>query len=527
MFKRWDMIGERINLLRAKNQNDFSAILRESLWDIYTSPSKPTKIDSIVYIYRITLLAYESYKHNVSEDVYIFCFFENLIKSIFQCRDEHHNTLINYIIICNRSCISHVPLWIKGMSIAMRRHGSPQEEIYNTLCRTLIEEKNPFNRNLLELVSLQGGRSATHSCLIALEAARHLPTDPLAPAPELRGKEKTEQFQSATALPFNLNLLEKFQNESPLWAGLYVRAHIESITPEIISIAHERGQDLFATDLKAETSPQAEIRSFSGVNGVLANAYAKSGMFSIPHAYCRLVRDKGRRSQGYRDKRGYNIYMQIAEQHRPNPAFLQNEHEFWDHILYQIAKYQHRQEKSKANLEDVLLRVRRRVLDMPGDDGRTALHLAARSGNIEVARYLLDRLLDFRHAENLRTAMRISDHRTIVRVKKLYYREMRTNLSYLLAVDNDHYNSWMHAIECNQKEILISLVSHVEPYSGYLDIISLIPIQPKGMNAMSLSDFVEDHILNSHTPSSSEGDDAGLYICSVLRAARQRSLARR
>jgi len=135
------------------------------------------------------------------------------------------------------------------------------------------------------------------------------------------------------------------------------------------------------------------------------------------------------------------------------------------------------------------MEVARDLLDRPAKNGMTALHIAAKHGNAVVVKYLLGRLLSFYAAATFKQAQgRGVAPAKLAEIKKLQVPEMRENLAYLTAADNNGYNVFMHALVANRGEIIQQLVGRFQEFPQYLEILSQLKVPLDGKK-VTLDDF--------------------------------------
>jgi len=542
MVERWQTIGEKVEKTKGRVPN-FSTHARDFVWSIYIREIKPETVEDMIYAYMMASESYEHVKNKISEPEYYNYFFRKVNHLIVHLQDSHKNNLLHHILTANRANFAHVTFCLEAMAGAAKERaklsGAQDQDMPDWTEATerddrdrvrnfFANDKNAMGDSIFEIIERITPPAVIQKCKDIIQSMYNFEDDVTQDGrPELGELPPIAAAKEAAGKPFSTDFLaELMGKEEQDAAAAYVRMSSEHIDPEDLDKAYENSStDLFALDVTTQPKEaQKAGNKVAGMAGTLANHYAKRGIFDLRYARKKLIKEDGRKSQGRRDERGYNNYMQMAATPDINHAYMANEHEFWDHILYQIAKLNYQNNKSGATFRDVEIRSNREILDMPGNDGRTAMHLASISGNTEAMSFILDKILDFNHAEQLRDATaRNLNPKAIEPLQKRYLQEMRTNLSYLMSVDNDNFTPWMLALYYDKREILMLLSGKLEKHPEYLEVICMLPVQPKGEpKKTTLYEFA------SRSFNASQGiNEAGRFLRSVLREAEQRARSRR
>jgi len=535
MMALWDDVKLHITQMETNSQ-DFPSTAKDHVWAVYTREVKLTSLEELLFSYVMAQRAYKAVSHKVDEREFFDYYFAKVRVPVMRLRDDDNCTLLHYICLLDRNNIellySALDAFADRAREQLRQRTANNEKAPDLECNLVkslfTETENAAGDSVLGLVERIGHKAIHKRCSDRLEWMYTLEDEQHKVSSEDSDKPAVQRVFNRQNRDYNPAFLEQLLTDrDPRGAAVYVRIKASEIDPDEISRMHKNNEtDLFAVDLGSKrTNDLGTFRSKSAQSvGALSNHYAKQGMFNLNFAKRKLVIDDGTRSQGYRDERGYNTYMQMAAMPDINVAFMQNENEFWDHILRRMALQQYQKKGGKVTLREIELKICRDVLDMPGNDGRTALHLAAHSGNVEALNFVLRKLLSLFYAEEYRKVLDGPPNpKQLAKVRGPYLTEMRDNLAYLTSIDNDNFNPWMLAIAGNRKDVLMTIVGMVDRYPEYMEVISRLPVQPgRKAEPISLADFASRSYGDSATI-----NEAGRYLRSVLRDASHRAQAKK
>lgn len=538
MMALWDDVKLHVTQMET-NAQDFPATAKDHVWAVYTREIKLETLEELLFSYVMAQRAFRVVSHKVDEQEFFDYYFAKVRVPVMRLRDDDNCTLLHYICLLDRNNIELLYSALDAFAERAREQlrqrtaaGESSPDLECNMVRALFKEvQNAAGDSVLGMVERAGYKAIHKRCVDRLEWMYSLEGDEHTVSDEDADKPAVQRVFNRQDKDYNPAFLEQLLTDKDRrGAAVYVRIKATEIDPdEVIRLHKEKGEDLFAVDLRSKRT--TDLGGFRNKNassvGALSNHYAKQGMFNLNFAKRKLVIDDGVRSQGHRDERGYNTYMQMAAMADISVAFMQNENEFWDHILRRMALHHYQSKAAKggrATLRETELRICRDVLDMPGNDGRTALHLAAHSGNVEALNFVLRKLLSLFYAEEYRRVLDAPpDPKRLAAARQPYLTEMRDNLAYLTSVDNNNYNPWMLAVMANRKEVLMTMVGMVDRYPEYMEVIARLPVQP-GRNAepISLSDFAGRAYGDSATI-----NEAGRYLRGVLRDAAHRAQAKK
>ncbi|MBL8672701.1 MAG: hypothetical protein JNK11_18730 [Alphaproteobacteria bacterium] len=489
----------------------------DEVWAYYARKLRPATIGDLIRTVLVAEIAQSCPRNRREPDDFFGFYFSKMAPYIVEREDEDGNTLLHYLVLQRSDAIGRV---LTAMhALIARRRGLDQAAPPPGDADAEAEDEGPQRTRRREVVTEQGAalnlahrqsvyalfverRNAAQECVMDL-VARHADPATLAEAeatlagmfapgeepvpggsPHGTGLDRLQAIQSR---PFDAADLDALLQGGDLRAqALYVRMFADSIEPAHVRDAVQAHRvDLFAIDLAPLALDPEQERWFSAskrvafIPGALNNAYAKRGLVDPAFAQCKLVRERGRHSQGFCDARGYNVYMRMAESTELPDAYLANEHVFWDHVFTRIAKYMAARDEAGRSWRHFFIQTARDILDMPGNDGRTALHLAAIHGREIMIRYILERELDFSSAEALKLAMDERDHAAIEGRRNDYFEEMRINLAYLSVTDSADHSPWTYAILHGRRDVLVALVGTLERYPEYLEMLAQMAVRAR------------------------------------------------
>lgn len=476
MRKRWLAQSQRVAQLSMENHN-FPEQARRFIWLVYLRKRKITTIDECIFVFNLALFYFGESSEKIASDDFWRTFFSKIEYCISDAQDENGLSLPDYIAIQDAGiavflipCIEDLCAW------ALRQPQARAGDARNFVHRTFTAPRPILDRPILDQL-----RAALDPGMVK-RAERAL--DALAATADARdgGAEAPGIDETLTRL-----IAEGRRQE----ATEHARKHARALRPETIAdIYAETKIDLFRLDIAERGEGEAQRGSL--LRGALASHFAKSGLYSTDHARLRLVRELTGLSQGRIDQRGRNNYMQIAAQRDYNPAYIENEHAFWDHMLTQMATEQAERPEDDEAVAALELVIARDLLDRPDVNGMTAMLLAARSGNTMVLKYVLNRVTAFRAALALRrmAAQPGQSARSTASLKQAHLEELRENLPQILVADKDGANAFMHALQTNRADSISILLSHLRDFPEYIRFISQFKISLDGKSA-SLIDYCD------------------------------------
>lgn len=487
--KVWSKCDQDVNA-GAPSEIELAKRSQDHIWAIYTRETKPDNLQQLLTAYLMAGIAFEANRHKVEEGEFFRYFFRKVAHLVVKYRDKYGNTLIHYVLKRDRQNAHRVLNALEAMAMAAKARmateaGKQGVDERDAVKDYFTEQQNKARETIRAVFELGAQRSqiARFDKLMA-EMYEEPPRDPSHSATMAdEDPEGLKTIQRGEDKAFTPEVLEQLIKDGKMEAAaIYARVKADELSPEEIdALAEKTGFDIFQVEL-TDTDPEKSrpMRNASAaIPGALVNHYAKNGVFNLDYARRRLVKVDGAKSQGRKDERGYNVYMRIAETRRISDAYLRNEHEFWEFMFDHLAKNAYKNAKQGASFRRIRLNIVRDILDMPGEDGRTALHVAAINNNVEVVKFYLRNVLDFTHADLFKRAQgRNMAGAKIQELRKFHLVEMRENLGYLMSADNTGYNAWMYAMMHDRKDVLLSLLGAIERHPEYLDVISSLTLYP-------------------------------------------------
>lgn len=474
----WEEQAVRVAKLEEDNPQ-FGEQARAHVWSIYVRNTKIETIADAIYGYILASRYYERVKNRMTADEFWPVFFEKIAYALTDVKDANFGTLADYIVIQDREtvgtlvfAVESLAAWAGAQNVSEDQRGDPEKDPRAFIRAFFTAPRPASDKSLLDMMRLALPAEAVERCLHALDVMDGK-TEPKG-RPAFNAEEMYGLFKAGRKAE----------------AIEYLRKNAREVGPADMQAAfEEKGVDLFRLDILGAGKDESDQGRGALLQGALVNQYAKAGLLNLDYARHKLLREKGRTSQGRVDERGWNNYMQIAARPDFNPAFLENEHEFWDHMFRQMAQFRYRRPGNTKSMRELELEIARDLLDRPAKNGMSAFHIAARYGNAPVVKYLLSRLISFYYANGLRQAQqRNLDADKLAELKKRQVAEMRENLNYLTGADRNGLNVFMHAIVANKPDIIQMLVGHFQDHPEYLEILSQVQVPLDGKK-VTLDDF--------------------------------------
>jgi len=499
---------------------DFPRTLREKMWRLLAGEDQQETIEGLLEIYILAGLHYDSGETRSSEREFFGQFFQKQKVPILTVKDQFNNSFFHYLCYMQPDRKKHAIYGLDAMARWAHSAGSMRRSQYRgsdahagdpTRVRQLICEDS----NIAGEVLLDHLQALLEEETFAEEAQTLY---------RLFEDDKAQGYahgaKSGAKTRFNRERLHKLLGDRDFSAAIQLlRDQAEGVTPEDIDeLFKEFKADAFAMDIVGADNMRLTIIKN---HGALVAHFARQGLYDLDYAKRRLLRSADNQHIGRRNKNGYNSYMQIAASTSLNPAFVRDEHEFMDHILYQIARLNFSRPNNNRTFQEIQFLTCREVLDSPGQDGRTALHLAAISGNIAVVDYILKKTMDLTVAERFTVARnRGAEGEDLLQLQNRHAKILRVNLGFLVRTDLEGCNAWMHAILQNKLPILENMIGFFSSYPDYMEVISQIPCHYQ-KSRMTLFDFAGQDFGTGFV------NDSGNYLRKVLREFAERALARK
>lgn len=476
--RRWEQQMIRV-VKMAEDNAQFGEQARQYVWSIYIRQKKIQTIDDAIFAFIMASRYYDLVKNKIAEQEFWPVFFEKIGYAVTNIKDEFHGALLDHMILQGREVMLRIVYGVETLAEwAHAQSAGAADEADSardprSFVRALFTEPRPTSeKSLFDQMRVGLPREVMDRCARALA--------------EMDGEvapQKKKDFN-----PEAMFALIRVGKKGE--AVDYLRRNARSVEPGDIETAfEEKGVDLFRLDILGTAKEERKNGKSALLHGALVNHYSKTGMFNLEYAKHKLLREKGRVSQGRVDERGWNNYMQLAARPDFNPAFIENEHEFWDHMFKQMAHFRYKRPGNTRALRELELEVARDLLDRPAKNGMPALHIAARAGNAVVVKYVLTRLISFYFGNALKQAQqRGLDADKLAELRKRQGVEMRENFNYLTGVDQSGMNVFMHAIVANQADVAQLLVGHFQEHPEYLEILSQVKV-PLDDKTVTLVDF--------------------------------------
>ena len=465
---RWDAQLARVAQM-AHDNPQFGEQARQHVWSIYIRQKRIVTIDDAIFGFILAERYYDLVRNKIEAGEFWEIFYQKIAYALTDVTDEYGSNLIDYVSGQDAGAVGSLVICCEVLADWATDH-KDGDKARGFVRRLFTEARDNSGRAILDSIRLTVSSDAEKRCVEALDA--------------MDGK-----IERADALKFKADDLYALMKEGKKEEAVrYLRTNARDVRPSDVQTAFEdKGLDLFRVDIvgagKGDTGKEELLQ------GALANQYAKAGVFNLEYAKHKMLREKGRVSQGRTDERGWNNYMQLAAQADFNPAFMENEHEFWDHMFKQMAHFRYKRPGNTKSVRELELEVARDLLDRPAKNGMTAFHIAAKHGNAVVIKYLLNKLFSFHAANAFKQAQsRGVEHAKLVDLKKRQVPEMRENLAYLTAGDKSGANVFMHALVANRSEIVQLLVGRFQEHPQYLEILSQLKVPLDGKK-VTLDDF--------------------------------------
>lgn len=498
---------------------DFARILRERAWAIQAGRNMPDSIVDLLDAWLIASWFHDSGDSRQDDAAFFTGFFAQMRYPVLSILDKYNNSFFHYLFYREEEeDYSRILFGLKALAdwtssaSGLRRSATTD---------SLAAGENPATfRNLLNGEGNLAGENVMFLARETLSAAGNKALGEQLQAICDGQTKAVQKARPASERSLNRERLHSLLADKDYPAAIQLlRDQAELVTPEDIDqLFNEFRADAFAMDIIGADAPR---QTPAHNHGALVAHFARKGIEDPAYANRRLLRKVNNQTIGRRNKNGYTSYMQIAASTSINPAFLKAEHDFMDHIFYQIARLNFARPNNNRSFQDIQFLTCRDVLDSPGQDGRTALHLAAIGGNLAVVDYILKKSMDLTAAEQYTIARnRGASDEKLQQLRNIHARTLRGNLTFLARADNDGCNAWMHAIMQNRVAILESMTGFFSAYPDYMEVISQMPCH-KDEKTWSLFDFAGQHFGTGFV------NDAGNYLRKVLREFNERAVARR
>ncbi|MBL8669824.1 MAG: hypothetical protein JNK11_04160, partial [Alphaproteobacteria bacterium] len=368
MGEGWTEIERRAKQVAAGHKD----AAHDHVWAVYTRQSTPHSLDELILVYMLAGHAYATVQNKIEERGYFEYFFAKISHLLLQQRDKYDNTLLHYLLAFEGSKSARVVACMDAMARAAKRQAkqtgadektkgmtieerakSDTLDDRKTVHQFFAEQKNVVGESVMDLMVRFGDRKTLKQAETILAHLFSPEEEAAASAAKGTGLDRVQAVQEK---PFNQADFEAIIGGDDTAAkALYIRMFADHIAPEQMEAALKSKQvDLMQLDLAEITLAKDQARNITKKNaiapGAVNNSYAKQGIFNVEFARKKLVRDDGKRSQGFRDERGYNTSLQMAALKSMPSAYIDNEHEFWDSIFTRIAKFQAQNDPEKREV---------------------------------------------------------------------------------------------------------------------------------------------------------------------------------
>lgn len=499
----WDAVADR-GIVQKARATARGTLSQDYMWALYGQQKPVDEIEDVIEAFIIGDILCQQLKGVVTEEAFFEYFFEKGASHVAELRDVDGNTFAHLLLYLDVVPLPRLMDMVIAIGRALLRpdhEGAVSPDSARAVRAFLHDARNALGQSIAELVAEKGKTGSVRRALAFIAYV-----DALA-----AGETPSSGFEMVGGFDREAMITLLKAGDRDAATQMLVKDY-ERISPaDVAAVLEATGEDLLALDLSEE------IAGHTASLGLLNNAFAKFGLFSLDHAMRKLVKEQGRTMMGRRDARGYTGYMQLAAASRVNPAFVANENAFWGHVLRQVAIYRHRS-RPDMTADDVVLRVARDVLDMPGDDGKTVLHLAAETGNLPVFDFVCDSVLDFRSTEELKRRINLGvSHADKLELQRIEAREIKSNLRYLLALDGESYTPLMRALEKGRTQIVQAMLARFERSPRYLEILCKLKVRPGGgLVEITLDRFASDVVDEGADP------EAARLFRNQLRETRRR-----